>query len=397
MNNLERFKINSKGNILGIFALVIIVVIALAAAYIVVAKPDLSKGFEAGGAGISGGAGGGTGLVCPAGTSMQNGVCVSVCPAGSVWQNGVCVSTSGLQQICESSTTTTTSFSPIEKYLQGTAIDGNNLTISRKQDGAWKTDQNANNNLSLSPNSKLEYLIARDIGSSDYYGVWVKEHTTSPTCRTSETEQIILVREGTLTNTKVNNDGVTKNNAATSGAIPDINAGETYLFKITSRENSADSAFGNPSNDVTQKAVVCLDGNGSFFTKLSVAGITATSADTPANHVRDGNGLTSTWCYTVNGLQLEDYAEATWYVKAEVSTGSGRNQEQWDSFVDDANVNKCGTSTDKNGTCSRIRFRIYDGTLYKNTDTGKIEASTYNKVTNADLGVSVVDGNLFYQ
>ncbi len=372
MNNLERFKKDTKGQaVIGTLAVILIIVFLAGFFVFTVFIP---KPFEAGaggagisggagGAGISGGAGGGTGLVCPAGTSMQNGVCVS---------------TGGLQpQECQSSTSTSLTFAPIEKYLQGTA--SGQLTIDYKQDGSWKAQSNTGATLTLSPKAKIEYLAMDDDGAgTDYYGVKVAEHLTSPTCRTSEAEQIIVVREGTLTNTVLNTDGVTKNS---SSAIEDINSGQTALFKITSRENSADSAFGNPSNDVPEKVRVCLDGNTSFFNKLEVAGIASSPIGTPAIHITDQNKNMSSWCYTVNGLQVEDYAEVVWYVKATVNSGAQHNQ----------------SAISPNGLFQNIRYRIYDGTLYKNTETGQIEANIYNTVTNVDIGAPTQDGNILYQ
>jgi hypothetical protein len=258
---------------------------------------------------------------------------------------------------------------PLEKYLNGTAAP--TMTVSPRVNGSWLADFNTQTGTTLPVQQPFEYLVGKDTGSgTDYYSKYVSGRNSglvSPL-----TDSVQFAREGTLTSTATNQDGVTLN-ASAIASMASIAPSQTYYFNLKEDMLTAYAAFGNP--DSTSKVLMVIDYNALDFSKVSPYGIAYTSgAGVPPTHSRDANASTSV-AYVVPDLGL-DYLNSSksFKIKAEaLSTGLPVSAVQ-----------------------SRIKLTFYDYTKFKNTETGAVEDAPYNPVTSADVGVANPTKLLYY-
>ena len=263
---------------------------------------------------------------------------------------------------------TTISFSvnPFEQFLQGS--NTGTLTVSPKVNGVFESDFNSAVSKTLPANASFDYLVGDDDGAgTDYYTKWVTGRNAGVVSPLSDA--VFLVREGTLTSTITNSNGVTLN---TVTAMADINSSQTYYFNIKSENNTAYSCFGNPNT--TSKVLGVIDANATHANKVSYFGIASVAGTgAPPTHTRDGNS-TASWTYIVPSLNLCNGDSVNYKVKFEALSNMG---------------------TDDKFTSWLSTF--FDYTIYKNSDTGQVIEGVYNTTTNADIGASNPTVRGYYQ
>ncbi len=346
-------RMNSQGQWMPAVSLILAAVVIVGLLVVIANQPAIGGGAGA----ISQWCTNNVGQVIPAAT----GLCASI-PFEAV---GYTISNppqapigGGAAQPVPQVTTITFKMNPVEKYLAGT--NTGTITCNRQVAGAWLADVNSNADTTMAYNQTMNLLCGKDTASgTDYYKRWLPNINTgyiSPA-----TPSFLFTREGTLSHVITNSNGITENAESTPALI---NASNTYYFNVKSDNTTSYSCYGN---EESSKKVACIiDANySSQISKITPFGIASTSgASIPPNHTLDAN-YTASRGFDIPTLNLCNGGTVSWKLKVEALSAMPANYDQ---------------------TSFKISF--YDYTLQKNTDTGAIVDSTYDPVSNADIGAT---------
>ncbi len=362
-------KMNSKGQIMPYIMTLFAVIVIIGLVGIIVAnQPQL---------------GGGQGTVSQWCTTLAgetvpaaSGLCASIPfeAVGTLQNPPTAPSASGTNiQPQYQVTTISYTMNPIEKYLTGSATG--TITCNRKVGGSWLSDINNSAATTLAINNQMTLLCGDDDGSgTDYYKRIISENTG---IITPYDPTYFFTREGTLSHTITLSNGITEN-AQTTAASADINASQTYYYNVKSENTTSYSCYGN--EDTTKKVAVTIDANyNGEISKATPFGITSTTGATvPPSHTTDTNATTSR-AFNIPSLNLCNGESTNWKLKVEGLSTMSTDLGSGAGFI------------------QRLRVCFYDYTYQRNTDTGHIVETTFDPVSNADIGVTSTQcENFFY-
>lgn len=206
------------------------------------------------------------------------------------------------------------------------------------------------------------------VSNTSYYRKTVSG--TSP-CQSEFTLQPELAKEGALTFSVINSDGVTAN--ANSTAPQAIGDSAMVTMKILITENGAKAYWSNPDLGYFGYG---MDWNTTEFSKantvVAIDGATVSPDNVP-------NRLTGT-------------VDASW--KVPTTLFNSQVKTLYLTLAAKDSVNPVGGTTSVDGG-TRIKYYFYDADYYQNTVTGAFESGYENNV-DTDTGTSDQTGYIYY-